>query len=209
MRMRSLSAIADQLCQNAAGRLRVDERHLQPEEAAARRLVDQQDIVGLQPRQLDADVGDGEGDVVHPGTALGEEAPDGRLGGERLEQLDARFPDAKRCRLDTLLVDPLPVLERRAEQVGVDEECRVEILDGDAQVVDAQCHSRSRIAYTTSLCHSPFTHSFSTSSASRRMPSFSSTRTEAALRASVRPITRWKPRSSNATRRNARAASVA
>jgi len=70
-------------------------------------------------------------------------------------------------------------------------------------------HSFARIAYTSSLCHSPLTNSFSTKCASRRMPSFPSTRADAALRASTLPNTRCSPRSSNAIRRSTREASVA
>jgi len=47
-----MSAIADELCQNAAGCLGMDERDLQPEQAAPGRFVDQLHPVGPQTSEL-------------------------------------------------------------------------------------------------------------------------------------------------------------
>src|SRR5262249_31155008 len=153
------------------------------EEADARRLVDQPGALGLEALELGGHVGDGKRDVVHARATAGEELPDGRVRAERREQLDARVTDDDQRRLDALLLDAVAALERRAEQRRVAGNCRIEIVNRDPDVVDGQpCHSRSRIAYTASLCHSPLTHSFSTSTASFRMPSFSSTRPDATLR---------------------------
>src|SRR4051794_3253559 len=170
----------------------MDERDLEAEEAPARRFVDQEHVVGLQPPELRGHVVDLEGDVVHPGAPFRDEPPHRRVLGKRTQELDPARADPQGGRLDALVGDLLAVLELPAEEVGVDEDRGVEVVDGDPDVVDAQRHSRSRIAYTSSLCHSPLTHSF-TRSASRRMPSFSSTRAEAVLRASSRPYTRWNP----------------
>src|SRR6185312_11003512 len=107
IRMRSMSLIADELCQNAAGRIRVDEPDLQAEHPAPRRFVDELDPVGLQPGELGADVGGLERDVMDARAAVREELADGRVLAERGEQLDAGAPDAQRRRLDSLVLNPL------------------------------------------------------------------------------------------------------
>ena len=71
--------------ENAAGRVRVDEGDLEPEEAAAGLLVDQLGAAGGEPGELVGDVVDLERNVVHAGPALGEELPDRRIGAERRE----------------------------------------------------------------------------------------------------------------------------
>jgi hypothetical protein len=74
--------------------------------------------------------------VVHPRAALGEELPDGRLLAERREQLDPALADPERRGLDALVRDGLPVLDARAEQPLVGADGLVEVLDGDAEVMD-------------------------------------------------------------------------
>ena len=115
----------------------MDERDLEPEEAAARLLVDQLRPVRLQARELGGDILDLEGDVVEARSSLGEEPADRRVRPERGEQLDPRRTDEERRRLDALLVDALAVLERRAEEGDVQRDRGVEVVDGDADVVDS------------------------------------------------------------------------
>ena len=113
------------------------ERDLQAEEAFARSHVDQ---VGAGLGQLSKsgpDVGDLIGDVVHARPALGEKAADRRVLAERLEQLDAPLPDPHGDGMDSLGLDGRAVLDVRAEEALVRRECLVEILDGDAEMVDA------------------------------------------------------------------------
>src|SRR5919202_1280592 len=136
IRMRSGSVIAHELCQNAAGRLRVDERDLQTEHPAARRLVDQLHPVGAQADELRPQIVHLESDVVHAGSALCEEPPDGSVVVERREQLDAGPPHAERDGLDTLVLDALAVLDLRTEERRVRGDGRVEVLDRDADVMD-------------------------------------------------------------------------
>ena len=81
--MRSLAAISNELCQNAAGRLGVDERDLEPEQPPAGRFVDQEHVVGLQAGELGGDVVDLKGHVVHARPPLGDEATDGQSCEER------------------------------------------------------------------------------------------------------------------------------
>ena len=90
----------------------MDERDLEPEEPAARCVVDQLGALGPQPGELCADVVDLERDVVHAGAAFREETSDRRVGPERAEQLDPALADAERRRLDALVLDALAVLER-------------------------------------------------------------------------------------------------
>jgi len=102
--------------------------------------------VGLQPLQLRGEITDLEGDVVHTRPSLGQELPDRRIGAERLQELDPGLADPQGCGLDTLILDPLAMLQRRAEEVGVEEDRGIEIVDGNSQVVQVQRHSCSSIA---------------------------------------------------------------
>ncbi len=79
------------------------------------------------------------GDVVHPRAALREEPPDGRVFGERSEQLDAARAEANGRRLDALLLHALTMLEPTAEQALVRRDRLVEIRDSDPDVMNASC----------------------------------------------------------------------
>ena len=70
----------------------MDERDLEPEEPAPRRFVDQLRAFGGQLVDRGTDVVDLVRDVVHSGTALGEELADRRVVAERGEQLDPVEP---------------------------------------------------------------------------------------------------------------------
>ena len=115
------------------------EGHLQAEHPAPRLGVDQ--LGSLLGERLDrrVHVVDLVGDVMHPGPALGEESPDRRVGAERREQLDPTLADAHGRGLDALLLDALTVLEPSAEEPLVRRYRDVEILDGDADMVNASC----------------------------------------------------------------------
>jgi hypothetical protein len=114
----------------------VNERDLEAEQPDPRLLVDQLDAGRTKPVELPGQVGNRERDVVHTRPALGEETPDGRLGTERLEQLDPRIADPERRRLDTLLRHHGTVLDGRAEQFPVRLDRDVEAVDRDAEVMD-------------------------------------------------------------------------
>ena len=78
-----------------------------------------------------------------PGAARGEEPADGRVVAERREQLDPAAADEHRRRLDALVGHRRAVLELGAEQPRVRPERLVEILDGDAEMMDAaRVHTR-------------------------------------------------------------------
>ena len=115
------------------------ERDLEPEHAAARTGVDQLDTLSREIDERRLDIVDGVGDVMHAGSALREELADGRVGTERCEQLDSALAETHRCRLDALLVDALAMLEPAAEQPLVRRHRRIEVLDGDPDVMDGPC----------------------------------------------------------------------
>jgi hypothetical protein len=131
-----MSVIADELCQNATGRLRVNEGDLETEQATPRCLVDQFDPVRPQARELGTDVGRLEREMVHPRTALCEEPSDRCLGAERSEQLDAGRAHPQRGRFDTLVLEALAVLERGAEERRPARDPGVEVVDRDPDVVN-------------------------------------------------------------------------
>jgi len=97
--------------------------------------------------QRGADVVDEVRDVVHPRAALCDEAPDGRVLTGGGEELDAFGADEHRGRLDPLVGERLPVLQRAAEDADVRRERPVEVVDCDADVMDAE---RSHAADATS-----------------------------------------------------------
>lgn len=116
--------------------IRMDERHLEPEETGARALVDQ---VGPGARKLSqrlVEVAHLVGHVVHPWASFREEAADRRVLDEWLEQLDPASADTDRRRADALIFHRRAVLDLRAEQPLVGREGRVEVLDRDSKVMD-------------------------------------------------------------------------
>jgi hypothetical protein len=115
----------------------VHECDLEPEEALARSFVDH---VGARIRELGqcgSDVGHPVGDVVHTRPALREKPSDRSVLAERFEQLDPPLADSQRHGTHTLLADRGSMLDLRAEEPFVRCERLLEILDGDAEVVDA------------------------------------------------------------------------
>jgi hypothetical protein len=46
-------------------------------------------------------------------------------------------------RLDALLGDGLAVLQRHAQALGIELDCRIEVLDGDAEMVDCLKHGEA------------------------------------------------------------------
>ena len=118
------------------------ERHLEPEHAAARAGVDQLDPLGREPLERCRHVAHLVRDVVHPLAALGEEPADRRVLLERREQLDPALAETHRRSLDPLILDALAMLEPAAEQALVRANGRVEIRDGNADVMDGTCFHR-------------------------------------------------------------------
>src|SRR5262249_46673537 len=111
----------------------MDKRDFEAEHPAPRRLVDQLGAGAGKVGKGDADVVYFVCDVVHSRPALREEAPDRRVVTERSQQLDAALANADRRRLDSLLLDPLTPLERRAEEprIRVDRAVQVVYCNSD------------------------------------------------------------------------------
>ena len=134
----ALSALAsgNHLRENAVDGIRVDERDLEPEEPLARRFVDQ---VGAGIRELGegrAQVADLVRHVMHAWTALREEAADRSVLAEGAEKLQPAVPDPDRRRLHALFLHPRTVLKPRAEEALVRLERAVEVVDGEADMVN-------------------------------------------------------------------------
>jgi len=125
----------------------MNERDLQAEQSFTRRVVDQ---VGAGARELlegRPHVGDLVRDVMHPRPALGEEPPDRGVIAGGLEQLDPTLADPERGRAHTLAVHGRLMLHLGAEQPRVRSERLVEVVDRNAEMVDAaRLHGREATA---------------------------------------------------------------
>ena len=123
--------------------VRVDEGDLEPEETLVWLLVDELDSLLGEAFQLTSKIAHRVRDVVHTGSAGGEELADRRLLAERSEELDAAVADAHRRRFDTLLGNRVAMLHLGAEQAPIRVERIVEILDGDSEMVNPlRVHAR-------------------------------------------------------------------
>jgi hypothetical protein len=112
--------------------IRVDERHLEAEQTCAWTIVDQVCAGTRELGQRSVEIANLVGHMVHSGPSLREEAADGRVLSERLEQLDAAIADADGSGPHSLVVHRCAVLDLRAEQLLVGRERRIEILDRNA-----------------------------------------------------------------------------
>jgi hypothetical protein len=118
------------------------ESDLEPEHAVTGMFVDQLDALLREVRERGLDIGDLVGDVVHPFTALREEAPDRGVVAERGKQLDAAVADPHRRGFDSLLLDALAMLQPPAEEALVRRNSSVQIGNRDADVVNGPCLHR-------------------------------------------------------------------
>jgi hypothetical protein len=113
----------------------MDERDLQPEEPAARGLVDQARTGPPQPLELDADVGDLKCNVVQAWASLRQEPPDRSLGPQGSQELDPPGAGTQGDGVDTLLLEAVAMLDLRLEQPRIRLDGCVEIGDRDPDVV--------------------------------------------------------------------------
>src|SRR6478672_382337 len=102
IRTRSGSATCNHLRENAVDRIRVDERHLEAEQARARALVDQVCAGTRELGERRVEIAHLVGHMVHSGPPLREEAADGRVLPKRLQKLDAAVPDPNGSGPDSL-----------------------------------------------------------------------------------------------------------
>ncbi len=123
--------------------VRVDEGDLEPEETLVWLLVDELDALVGEAFQLTSKIAHRVRDVVHTGSAGGEELADRRLLAERSKELDATFADAHGRRFDALLGHRVAMLHLGAEQAPIRVDRIVEILDGDSEMVNPlRVHAR-------------------------------------------------------------------
>jgi len=99
----------DDLGQNAAGVFGVGESNSRAADTDPRLLVDQFDSCGAKPLKFTLNVTDLIGDVMHPWAAALNEATDGGVGAERLEQFDVILPNIEQHGLYALLLDDFAV----------------------------------------------------------------------------------------------------
>ena len=124
----------------------MDEGHPGVADPHAGRLVDELQAPLAQRGERGVDVGHAVGDVVQPRAAAGQEAAHGRVRREWPQELDVPVADLEQHGLDALLVDDLAVLERQPVGLLVQRDRRVEVGDGDADVIDPLEHGRESSA---------------------------------------------------------------
>jgi len=115
----------------------MDERDLEPEQALARRCVDQLGARVREPREGRPQVADLVRHVVHARASVSEEATHWRVLAQGLEQLDAALPDPHRSSTHTLIIDGRAVFDLRSEETLVGCQRLVEVGDGHAEMMDA------------------------------------------------------------------------
>ncbi len=125
------------LRENAVNGVGMDKGDLQTEQADARDGVDELDAVGGEARENRPHVVDLVREVVNAGASPREEASHGRVLIRWCEQLDAAGADEDGRSLDTLLGDPVAVLEDGAKGSDVRLDSFVEVEHGDSDVVKA------------------------------------------------------------------------
>jgi hypothetical protein len=113
------------------GRIRVDERHLEPEQPAVGLLVDHLHALLGELGQLTPQVGHLIRDVVHSRPSFREEPANVSVIAEGSDEFHSALADAYGGRLDTLRFNQVAVLELGAEHPSVRLDRLVEVLDGD------------------------------------------------------------------------------
>ena len=86
------------------------------------------------------DVVDAVGDVVEARALALEELADRRVRPERAQELDVAVADVEQDRLDALLLDRLAVRERHRHRALIERQRRVQVVGGDADVIDQAEH---------------------------------------------------------------------
>src|SRR5690349_5049862 len=130
----------DDLGQHSARGARVQESDPAAADAGPGLRVDQLDARRGDSLQACVDVVYGIGDVMEAGTLASEELADGGVRTQRPQQLDVTVPYIEQHRLDTLGLSRLAVRERHLEALLIEVDGGLEILDGDADVVNASEH---------------------------------------------------------------------
>src|SRR4051812_42819860 len=129
-----------QLGQHPAGGARVKEGDARIADANTGLRVDQLHTGLLQPAEHVVDVGDGVGDVMKPRAPLLQVLADRGLRTKWPQQLDMALADVEQRGLDPLRFDGLAMGERHPEGLLIEGESPVEVVGGDADVVDPAEH---------------------------------------------------------------------
>src|SRR5947208_3013630 len=135
----------DELGQDAARSRWMQECHEAPSDSAPGLMVNRPQATLLAELERSGDVLAAVRGVVDAGSALCDEPPHRRVVAQRREQLDVRIPDAEKRRLHPLLRDGPAMLERHLEELAVQLDRRIEVLDRDADVVDALEHTSAAV----------------------------------------------------------------
>ncbi len=112
------------------------ESDLQAEQTRTWDVVDHMHALSSEVGEPLRQVVDRVGDVMHPGTALGQELAHRRFFTKGREQLDAALAQTHGNRLYALRRERVATLDLAAEQPLVRVYRLIEVLDGDAQMVD-------------------------------------------------------------------------
>ena len=115
----------------------MDEGDLQAEQPRAGLGVDQLRARLRERRERRSNVADFVRHVVHARPVVREELADRRVLADCREQLDAPAADENRRRVHALLLDAGTVLELGSEEPAVRLEGLIEVLDGDAEMMNA------------------------------------------------------------------------
>ena len=103
-------------------------------EAGAGLRVDHLGAVGRELLEGRGDVAYGDADVVHPGAAACQEAPDVGVLAERGDQLDPAGSEAQVGSLDALRLEPVARTSTSAPKRSGTSRPSVEVLDGEGDV---------------------------------------------------------------------------
>ena len=107
-----------------------------PREPGPRRLVDHPAAGVLDRLQRHGAVVDPVADVVQALALVGQVLGHRRVVADRGEQLDVGVGHLEQRLLDAVGLDPLAVVDRGAEDLGVPGDGRLEVVDRDGHVVD-------------------------------------------------------------------------
>jgi hypothetical protein len=128
----------------------MDERDLQAEQAGAGTLVDEICTRDRKLLERGRKIADFVRHVMHSRPTLRQEATDGGVVAERLEQLDPILADADGRCADSLIFNSGAVLDLCTEQLLVCLQGLVEVGHGHAEMVNAaRLHARDAIRRAT------------------------------------------------------------
>jgi hypothetical protein len=120
----------NQLDENAARSLRVNEGHPMPGSAGPPLLVNKANAPRLERLKRGINIRHGKGDMVHPLTALGDEARHTAVIVERFNELKQSLPARHKGDFHPLLVDSLTVGDLKPEESLIQGGGCVDIFDG-------------------------------------------------------------------------------